>query len=319
METVAAAGTEASRRPLAARLWAYQRERFPLAGFLPLITAFTFSSAAYSRLARGAEDFIPWSRFAVGALTAVVFFFMLRVLDEHKDADLDRRYRPELPVPRGLVTLGELRAVGVTALAVVVSLNALVLPVLLVPMAIVAAWAALMTREFFVRDWLRAHPTAYLLTHMAIMPLIDVYTTGLDWLAAERRAPDALTLFLGVTFLNGMLIEIGRKVRTPAAEREGVDSYTRAWGLRAAPAVWLVLLSGAAFLAVLALGHARGGALELATIGIAGAWAAAAALRFLRRPDPATQAGVERASQHWMFATYLALGTLPFIVRSLRP
>ena len=26
---------------------------------------------------------------------------MLRVLDEHKDHDVDRRYRPELPVPRG--------------------------------------------------------------------------------------------------------------------------------------------------------------------------------------------------------------------------
>jgi 4-hydroxybenzoate polyprenyltransferase len=217
------------------------------------------------------------------------------------------------------VTLGELRAIGGVALGIVVALNALTLPALLVPMGIVAVWAALMTREFFVRDWLRARPTAYLLTHMAIMPLVDTYTTGLDWLAAERAAPRALALFLGITFLNGMLIEIGRKVRAPEAERVGVDSYTSAWGLRAAPLVWLALLFAAAFLAALALIRVGSGVLELATIGVAGVWAAASAYRFLRGPSPTTQAAVERASQHWMFATYLALGTLPFFVRSLAP
>ena len=311
--------TGAVTRPLglAARFWAYQRERFPVAGFVPIIVAFTFSSAAYSRLARGAHDFIPWSRFAVGVLTTLAFFFMLRVLDEHKDQDVDRRFRPELPVPRGLVSLGELRAIGGGALAVAVVLNLLVLPALLVPIAIVAVWAALMTREFFVRDWLRAHPTAYLLTHMAIMPLIDTYTTGLDWLGAGTHLPTGLGLFLGVTFVNGMLIEIGRKLRSPEAEREGVDTYTRAWGLRTAPVVWLALLAAAATLATLALRNVGSGALELGTIALAWAWSASAAVRFLRRPDAAGALRVERASQLWMFATYLALGTLPFLVQSL--
>ena len=309
-------GATTRRAGLASRFWAYQRERFPVAGFVPIIVAFTFSSAAYSRLARGTSGFIPWNRFLVGVVTALVFFFMLRVLDEHKDQDVDRRYRPELPVPRGLISLGELRAIGGATLAVAVALNLLILPVLLIPIALVAAWAALMTREFFVRDWLRAHPTAYLLTHMAIMPLIDTYTTGLDWLAAERHLPAGLGLFLGVTFVNGMLIEIGRKLRAPEAEREGVDTYTSAWGLRVAPTVWLALLAAAAVLAILALRHVGSGVLELATIGLAMAWAAWAALRFLRRPDAAASSGVERASQLWMFATYLALGTLPFLVQS---
>jgi 4-hydroxybenzoate polyprenyltransferase len=312
-----ASGRATHRASLAARFWAYQRERFPLFGFAPIIVAFTFSSVAYSRLARGAPGFIPWSRFAVGAFTALVFFFSLRVLDEHKDADVDHRYRPELPVPRGLVTLGELRAIGGVALGAAVVLNVAVLPALLVPMALVAAWASLMTREFFVRDWLRAHPTAYLFTHMAIMPLIDTYTTGLDWLASNRRLPSGLGLFLAVTFLNGMLIEIGRKVRWPGAEREGVDSYTSAWGLRTAPAVWLFLMAIAAATAVLALRHVGSGAIELATIGFAAAWGGQAAFRFMRRPGPDSQLAVERASQFWMFATYLALGTLPFLVHRI--
>src|SRR5438046_7239539 len=170
-----------TRASLAARFWRYQSERFPLAGFAPLITVFTFSSAAYSRLSRGEPGFIRGPLFAVGALTALIFFFLLRVLDEHKDADVDRRYRPELPVPRGLVTLAELRWIGGAALVLVLALNAWAGPALLVPILGVGAWATLMTKEFFARAWLRAHPAAYLLTHMFIMPMIDAYTTGLDW------------------------------------------------------------------------------------------------------------------------------------------
>jgi hypothetical protein len=307
------------RAGLPARFWIYQRERFPLAGFAPLIATFTFSSVAYSRLVRGAEGFIPLSRFAVGVLTALVFFFALRVLDEHKDQDVDRRFRPELPVPRGLVSLAELRVIGGGALALVLALNLVVLPALLVPIALVAAWAALMTREFFVRDWLRAHPTAYLLTHMAIMPLIDAYTTGLDWLGAGRWLPSGLGWFLGVTFANGMLIEIGRKLRAPADERHGVDTYTAAWGLRVAPVVWLALLAFAAVLAVVALRHVGSGLPEVAVIGVAFAWAASQALAFMRRPGAGTSAAVDRASQLWMFATYLALGTLPFVLDRIAP
>jgi 4-hydroxybenzoate polyprenyltransferase len=112
-----------------------------------------------------------------------------------------------------------------------------------------------------------------------------------------------------------MLIEIGRKLRAPGDEREGVDTYTDAWGLRVAPAVWLVLLAFAATLAIVALRHVgRSATLELVVLGIAFAFAAFQAIRFMRRPGTETSAAVDRASQLWMFATYLALGTLPFVV-----
>jgi 4-hydroxybenzoate polyprenyltransferase len=303
--------------PLLRRLAAYQAERFPLAAYIPLITVFTFSAAAYSRLARGAPGFIPTGRFIVGALTALVFFFMLRVLDEHKDAEVDRRYRPELPVPRGLVSLRELRAVGGGALAGVVLLNALVAPVLLWAMLAVAAWAALMTREFFVPRWLRAHMAAYLVTHMAIMPMIDGYTTGLDWLAEGAEAPAGLGLFLLVTFLNGIVIEIGRKIRAPGGEREGVDTYTAAWGTRRAPLVWLATLAATAVTAWLAARHVGIGAVAAILLAVAALATAAPALRFLRAPTASSAKGIETAAGAWTIAMYLLLGAGPFVARWL--
>ena len=309
---------------LAARLWVYQAERFPLASYVPLVATFTFSAAAYSRLARGAPGFIQWQRFVVGVLTALVFFFMLRALDEHKDAGTDQRYRPELPVPRGLVTLAELRGVGGGALLAVLALNALLAPVLLFPCLAIAVWAALMTREFFVREWLRAHPAAYLISHMAIMPMIDAYTTGLDWVAGGARPSPGLACFLVVTFLNGTVIEIGRKIRVPEAEREGVDTYTSAWGIRAAPAIWLMTLLAAAFTAWLAARYTgapgtgpalRAPALTAAVLAVLVPLTTLPAIRFLQAHSAARARNIEKASGLWVLASYLLLGGGPFAAR----
>ncbi|MBK8233524.1 MAG: UbiA family prenyltransferase [Candidatus Eisenbacteria bacterium] len=307
----------APRRSLGARFWSYQAVRFPLPGFIPLVTAFAFSSAAYSRVVRGAPGFIPWERFAVGAITALVFFFMLRVLDEHKDAEVDARYRPELPVPSGLISLAELRWIGGSLVALTVVANALLAPPLLLAYLVVVVWASLMTKEFFVREWLRTHPTAYLLTHMAIMPAIDLYTTGLDWLAEGQPAPHGLVAFLIVTFLNGVLIEVGRKLRAPGEEREGVDTYTRAWGLRAAPTVWIATLLGSAGFAWLAARDTGTAGVTLAFLIPAALLCAWPAVSFLRRPDRRSAAQAETASQLWPLFTYLLLGAAPYVMRLL--
>jgi 4-hydroxybenzoate polyprenyltransferase len=305
----------AARGSLLSRFGRYQAVRFPLAGFVPLLTLFAFSSAAYSRLARAAPGFVPWPRFLVGAFTTVTCFFLLRVLDEHKDEEIDARSRPELPVPSGVITLAELRAIGGGAFTLALALNALVAPVLLLPLALSATWAFLMTREFFVRDWLRAHAAIYLLTHMAILPLLDGYTTGLDWLVEGARPPHGLLPFLAVTFCNGILIEIGRKTKAPASERAGVDSYSRAWGVRAAPLAWLTTLVLSALAAAVAA-HAVGlGAWAYVVLALAAAASALPAAAFLRRANPQAASAMDRVSSAWPCVTYVVLGSGPFLAR----
>ena len=300
---------------LLGRLWSYQRERFPLVAYLPMVVVFSGSAAAYSRLARQAPGFIPWERFAVGAFTALVFFAWLRILDEHKDAEIDRRYRPELPVPRGLVSLAELRRVGVLLLGIAFLLNALIAPRLLWACLAVAAYAALMTREFFVGEWLREHPASYLLSHMLILPLIDTYTTGLDWLAEGAVPPRALWFFLAVTYLNGIVIEVGRKIRPADAEREGVDTYTKVWGITAAPGIWLATLTATAALAWIAVRHVGGGTGTLAVLVGCAMVAATPAIHFLRTRSAGASRGIEAASGVWTIAMYLLLGAGQWLVR----
>lgn len=308
----------AKAQALSARLWQYQAERFPVVGFVPLIAAFVFSSAAFSRLSRGESDFVEWPRFVMGAFSTIAFFFLLRVLDEHKDQEQDRRFRPELPVPRGLISLDELRRVGTGLLLVVLVANAVVEPAMLVAVVPVGVWVTLMTKEFFVRDWLRAHPAAYLLSHMVVLPVIDIYTTGLDWLAEGVQPPRSLLFFLGVTFANGVLIEIGRKVKAPGDERVGVDTYSALWGRTAAVSWWVVSLAASVILSVLAAASTGAAALSPAVFIVPGVVAAIPAALFPSSPTRRMAKAVETSSQLWPLVTYLMLGGAPFVLQWLR-
>jgi hypothetical protein len=292
---------------LPARLRGYQAERFPILAYLPLVVVATFAALAFSRASRAVPGF-PWLELVVGSVTLLAFFLLLRVLDEHKDAAADAAARPELPVPRGLVTLRELRLVGFLALGFVVVLNLAIDPVLLGPLLAVAAWAALMGREFFLGDWLRSRPLAYLLSHMVVMPLIFLYATSLDWLVAGDPAPPGIGRFLTLAFFNGLVIEIGRKIRAPADEREGVDSYTAAWGTPAALGAWVtaILVAGAnAALAAGAYDAAAITALALAPLALA---AALPAFLLARRPDPGAGKRVEVAAGLWVLTSYATFG-----------
>ena len=100
------------------RWWIYQRERFPLAAHGPLIAAFSASAVSFSALLRGGEDGPRVASFVVAFVVSLGSFLQLRIADEFKDAEEDARYRPYRPVPRGLVKLSELAAIGVVIGAV---------------------------------------------------------------------------------------------------------------------------------------------------------------------------------------------------------
>ena len=109
------------------RRWAvYCRERFPLMRHGLVIAAFVFATLAVVGAGGDRPGAVaPWP-LAVGFVLALLAFLELRILDEFKDADDDAKYRPYRPVPRGLVSLRELRAVGALAVAIQLTLAAFV-------------------------------------------------------------------------------------------------------------------------------------------------------------------------------------------------
>ena len=297
----------------------YQRERFPLAAHTPLVAAFSASAVCYSALVRGAASPPPWRSFVAAFVTSLVFFLQLRIADEFKDFDEDARHRPYRPVPRGLVTLAELARIGVAGAILQLAIALWLEPANTWLLGATWIYLALMTREFFGPAWLKRHPVVYMASHMAILPLVDLYATACDWgVAGLRRPPNGLYWFLIVSYLNGIVVEIGRKTRAPADEEPGVETYSVLWGTRGAAGAWIgavVLTAAAAWRAARQIGTDPQMLVLLVCLVVA---CGATAAYMASRQRPKSGRAIEAMSAAWTILMYLGLGAAPLAATTWR-
>jgi 4-hydroxybenzoate polyprenyltransferase len=150
---------------------------------------------------------------------------------------------------------------------------------------------------------------------MLIVPLIDLYATACDWRVAGDTTPHSgLVWFLLAGFFNGVVIEIGRKVRAPRDEEPGVETYSALWGRRTAMMVWLgaMLLSAlSGWLAARQIDFGLPVAILLAILLLA---ATVIAIRFLQKPVTNRARLIEPMSALWTLLIYLSLGAVPLVV-----
>lgn len=295
---------------LAARLWVYQAERFPLGKTALLCAIFSAASVSVSAHLGDRAPPHPGAYLAAFVVT-LAFFFQLRVLDEIKDRDEDARYRPERPVPRGLVALSTIVRLGIASAIVAALVAWAVAPGQLLLLAIAWGWMALMTAEFFAPEWLKARPFAYLVSHMLVMPLIDLVVTGFEWMP-HGAAPGALWRFLLLSFANGCVLELGRKLWAPESERDGVETYSKAVGPATGALLWMACIL-IALCVLLSVGVATRAPLATGAIGsVAAVIVLRIGLRYRAAPTIGNAASVETAAGGWVFACYAAAGFAPF-------
>ena len=177
--------------------WTYQKERFPLAQYVPMVIAFAFAGLSYSRRI-GDIMFDNWDcpvdvlcvdpraalqpfHYLVAMIVTLIWFMLLRIADEYKDYEEDKKYRPYRAVPRGLITLKELGYLAIILIVIQIGLTLWVNTAILFPLFIVYIWFFLMSIEFGVAKWLKKQHTLYLLSHMVMMLLINFYVTSIEW------------------------------------------------------------------------------------------------------------------------------------------
>lgn len=240
----------AGHEPLPGRWATFVVERFPLASYGPLIVALVLCGTAAAAVASGQPFGISW-RTGLVAVAVACALLQLRALDELHDADVDRVGRPERPLPRGLVTPTELRALAATTAVVGVALAAPLgpVPVAWYAMAVSATW--LLKQGRADRLLPRRGMLADALLHSIIVPLLLVFA----WAAVAMPVAEApLAAAITIVWSAGLGMEIARKTVLPAEERPAVDTYSGAIGRPVALAIAALALScaylGAGLLAV---------------------------------------------------------------------
>ncbi|MGI8893109.1 MAG: UbiA family prenyltransferase [Bacteroidia bacterium] len=295
------------------RLYIYQKERFPLIGHGLLIAAFSFSAISYSRISRGAEGFVSWDKYLVGVFTTITLFLLVRIIDEFKDAKEDAEYRKELPVPRGLISFHELKVIGIVIVLLQIAVNAIFFPAMLIVYFLILVYLSLMSKEFFVADWLKKHQFWYVTSHMFIIPFVDIYASGFDWIIENVSAPKGLVFFFAVSYMNGIVLEVGRKIRPPENEAVGVQTYTSMLGTQKAVLLWIGVLFVTLLLSLFASQYAGYGTTALLILGSIFIICSVPAIIFLKSQTKKSSKAIELSSAIWTIAMYLALGGIPMV------
>jgi 4-hydroxybenzoate polyprenyltransferase len=144
------------------------------------------------------------------------------------------------------------------------------------------------------------------------MPLIDLFLTGLEWVPGGGASPH-LWLFLALSFVNGCVLEIGRKLWAPENEIVGVDTYSGLWGIKQAAMVWAICLF-ASFALLCGIGGVTGSLGPVAVLGGVGLIFGALRLRsYVNQPTPEAQEKIDTISGLWVFLCYGVAGFVPLI------
>lgn len=220
---------------------AYFKERFPpLNMMLFAILFFTvYSVARYFT----PQDDVPVYNLVLGVVATISFFYRLRVFDEIKDFRIDVINHPGRVLQSGRVTIRQLAAIALLLLPVEVIWSAVGGMQTLLCWGLAVAFSLLMRYEFFISRLLNRYLLLYSFTHMLIMPFIISWIWSAYGGAFTDSLPLLLLCLLSVT--GGYSFELARKIHAPAAERKGVDSYSRSIGFAGSIAgVCICLLAG---------------------------------------------------------------------------
>lgn len=260
----------------------YLNERFPLGKNSIFVLIFTLSGYIYTGLLYNSKIInqifskeikvpMPWHKIVALFIIIFMFFFQLRITDEFKDYEEDLKYRAYRPVQRGIISLKSLGKIGIATVIIQIMLAHVIDPEIIYFMIFVWIYMFLMAKEFFIKKWLTKRILIYALSHVVIMIFItlvivsatqyivldgaeNIFEFGaLQWY--RHNIDFALIPLFTLNYLNGIVLEIGRKTRRADEEEHGVQTYSKLWGRKKAVVVLSLLFVIEYFLVILGLAH----------------------------------------------------------------
>lgn len=214
--------------------YTYQKERFPVLVYGLYILCLTFATFFYNTKMLEIESSV--GVFIVMFVVAFLQFLMVRIIDEFKDYDEDKKYRPYRPVPRGLIKLQELRVLFVICVLIQLILTLIVNPFSFIFLIVLWIVFILMTKGFFIKKVLDKHILLEVAFDEIMLPVMILYLASFI-----KIDMSILWRLLLLSYVVSWIIEIARKVRCKKDEEKGVKTYTAVFGIPKATILLSVL------------------------------------------------------------------------------
>lgn len=217
--------------------YTYQKERFPVLAFGSYVFAiafatYCFSNSEFNKVYPLGTTFFDWKIILTMFVLGLLQFLMVRIIDEFKDYEEDCKYRPYRPVPRGLISLKELKVLFIICAILQIAITAIVNRYALKFLVLLWIVFYLMTKGFFIKKVLDKHILLEVTFDEIMMPILVVFLSKFP--NGRIFLTNRYFLFLFMTYVVSWIIEIARKVRCKEDEEEGVRTYTAVFGINKA-------------------------------------------------------------------------------------
>lgn len=213
----------------------YLSEMFPITSFLgTLLTAFAIQ-LVYLRLFGIPAQYHYQMLLSGIVITAVTL--LIRIMDELKDYEDDKKNFPDRPLPSGRVLLGDLKVLAAICIAAIL-LPGFSSKTLLLFGFFTFIYTVLMYKWFFIEGIMRKNlPLAFITHHPIVIINILYLLLGLSVSFSVDMSKAFLVLPISLIFTNW---EIARKIRMPQDETS-YTTYSKIFGPRPAMLVSILL------------------------------------------------------------------------------
>lgn len=231
------------------RLLAFRRERFPLRIYATYAVLWVLALEGSLTLVSPGLRWELGPHLVIEIASVLLALLFIRVVDEQKDLAYDQVHNPGRPLPRGAVSVADLRLVMIGCVVAVVGLNLPMSPLL-------AGWLLLDLGYICFLVWLERHSAPVrdgLFLNLLVSYPAQLLLSGYVWLAFLDRngvgpswAAGLVVVMLALVFLH---FEVARK--TSWTRRDTANLYSNVVGPRGSAALALACALGAAGIALL--------------------------------------------------------------------
>ena len=222
------------------RLHKYFKEMYPIIPRL-LLGFIVFGEIYFIMLLNyGVTDFSLGIQEIVGGITIFGFLMFLRIADDFKDYETDKKLFPDRAFPSGKVKKTDLNIVVAIDLVVLTVLNAVFMNNFLFFLFLMT-YGVLMSMWFFQKHKISKSLPLALVTHNPVQMVLNLYVISFCCIKYSLQ-PFTLVSFLVLMtlYFPALIWEVSRKIRAPKDETE-YTTYSKLFGYKKSTAFVLIL------------------------------------------------------------------------------
>ena len=216
------------------RIHIYMKERYPI---IPRLMRIFFDSHFFLEihfiilLNEGVTKFDIGIQEFVGAFTVFAFLLWLRIADDLKDFETDKKLFPDRPLARGSVYKKDVIIVCTLVQVIAAVLNILFMNNLLF-FCILYFYGYLMSQWFFQKAKIQPSLPLALVTHNPVQMFVNLYIISFTVIKYHLPAVTLTTVMtLWTLYFPALIWEVSRKIKAPRDEND-YTTYSKLFGYK---------------------------------------------------------------------------------------